>query len=228
MLIKVEEKYIIDTKNKESLLKMARLSLNRGMEYELIETKPGKSGYYNGFYRVRALNTYYFISSIYNCPYSSVQTPYGKYTNGELSMYISAKEMYLYFGEVEKELKRVGALFDSGEEESDLSMLSCVFEPIKSLSVIHENVSIAQSVLEEAGIDDKLSEDELGFIYREFIHEYFRYEKDVNRNIKDAAYGITYKKRYEELRKKYKYLAEQYEFDKSAAIQEAKDDFWNC
>lgn len=222
MLVRLGD-YVVDTKNKESLLKIAREYLNRYVSYELLDTEGGvyESDLPNAIELVRGTPKGVLIrrSGSINLKHSGVSTPYGYCCDRELSWYKIAALLYRTFEELEKECAMYDILRDCGLSESDLSSVGIVLKkPV--VEVDEKKVEAARNALKQLGVDYELTDDELEFLYVDVFHKYLKHE--CNCDFSRYKFALIDNGELENAKQKYLYMKNRFPGLREQVVSDAK------
>jgi hypothetical protein len=226
MLVKFEKEsdvYIVDSNNKQAILKIAEIYYGGGARYKLIDTKHG--GYADPKLESELiLNTNLFRNGFFSTAMSTIQTPYGRYVCNALTVYNFAFYIYSELKRIEDECKACDALQDSGETISQLPNVCDIDELDKMVDnpPKHQLINPGEA-LRQLGITEEMSEDELNFIYAECLHELCKY---FDFDVKSARFALIDKGKLSKTREKYAYLRDNYYKIKEKEIKRAKEKYF--
>jgi hypothetical protein len=216
--------YIIDSKDKDAIFRIVKY-FSGAVYVEYIDTICGKRWFRNGCERLLIQNTDYFHDAGFTFyDLGLVQTPYGRIHSNELALYEASYLLSKTFQEVEAAAMEVNSFCDSGETVTPFDLL-----PVSSTKKVPKSVPYKDKVVDPQAVLDAidyreiLEEDELEFLYTNFLHHFFKDYR--NPNLSDAAYPLLECGELEKVREEYKYFKETYPQVEASEIQKAKQKF---
>lgn len=227
---KEPETYIVDSNNKQAILKIAQIYYGRDVRCKFIDTKYG--GFITKYDNSTGskldmeiiLNTDLPRDYIFSKAMSTIQTPYGRYVCNALTVYNFAFYIYSKLKEIEDKCKACGVLQDSSETISRLPDVCDIDELDKTVNNAPKHQLINPSeALRQLGITEDISEDELNFIYAECLNElciHFGFD------VKQAKVALIDEGKLAKAREKYIYLKNDYRKIEEIEIQKAREKYF--